>query len=270
MTMPTPSVSIVMAAYRRPIQLAQTLNSINNQSYPSLDIIVVEDGDNRDGTSDICSALGARYICRRNRPDPAAVPFSNPAIPLNMGIRAATGDILIIQNPECTHHGPMIQNLVDNLLQATATTPGHTGSPAAIFAAVSARDEHDRHAAWLTHPEYSPRPFFFCGAIHCSTMLRTRGFDEDYLYAGYDDADMAERLANEGHRFVFLDDSVAVVHHQYHPAAADSDLGRQQAEINAQLFICKQQQRACRDIGDTRNLGRAWGADRNPIGDIKS
>lgn len=264
MTAAVPSVSIVMAAYRRPLQLAQTLNSINNQSYPGLNIVVVEDGDNRDGTSDICSALGAQYICRHNRPDPADVPFSNPAIPLNIGIRAATGDILIIQNPECTHHGPVIQTLVDNLLRVTAATESHPGSPAAVFAAVSAKDENYQHAAWLTHPEYSPRPFFFCGAIHRSTMLRTRGFDEDYLYAGYDDADMAERLANEGHRFVFLDDSAAIVHHLYHPAAADSDLGRCQAEINARLFAEKQRQRACRDIGDTRNLGRAWGVDRDP------
>ncbi len=261
-----PVVSIVMTTYLRPKLLAFTLASIRSQSYQSMEIVVVEDGDNRDGTGDTCREHEALYICRRNRPDSALVPFSSPSIPLNIGIRAATGSVLIIQNAECCHQGPVIQTLVDQLLASTTTTPEHPGSPTAVFATVDSMDESGQHISWLTNPEHSPRPFFFCGAIHRSIMLHIRGFDEDYLYAGYDDADMAERLANEGHRFIFSADTL--VHHQYHPPFAGSELGNRQAEINAQLFAVKQQQRSRRDIGDIRNIGREWGVDRNPLRDI--
>lgn len=266
--MSKPVISVVIATYRRPVPLANTLDSIRYQRYPDLEIVVVEDGDNRDGTEDICRYHDARYICRRNRPDPSVVPFSNPAIPLNIGIRSATGDILIIQGSECTHQSPVIRTLVDQLLSATTTNPEHAGSPAAVFASVSALNESGHHVAWLTHPEHSPRPFFFCGAIHRSIMMHIRGFDEDYLYAGYDDADMAERLTNEGHRFIFTYD--AIVHHQCHPPFAGGELGYRQAEINAGLFAEKQRLRLNRDIGDIRNIGRAWGVDRNPLKDINS
>lgn len=263
-----PTVSIVIATYRRPTLLARTLDSIQFQRYPDLEIVVVEDGDNHDGTDDICRDHGVRYICRHNRPDPSIAPFSNPAIPLNIGIRAALGNILIIQNAECIHQGEVIRTLVDQLLAANITTPEHAGSPAAVFASVSALDETGHHVEWLTHPEHSTRPFFFCGAVHRSIMMHIRGFDEDYIYVGYDDADMAERLTNEGHRFIFTTD--AIVQHQYHPPHAGSELGCQQAKINEELFEFKQQQRLRRDIGDIRNIGRKWGVDRNPFADIKS
>lgn len=268
--MGNPTISVVIATYRRPVPLANTLDSIRYWRYPNLEIVVVEDGDNRDGTEGICRYHSARYICRRSRPDPSVVPFSNPAIPLNIGIRAATGDILVIQGAECTHQNPVIKMLVDQLLSITVTTPEHAGSPAAVFASVSALNESGHHVAWLTHPEHSPRPFFFCGAIHRSIMMHIRGFDEDYLYVGYDDADMAERLTNEGHRFIFIPPTDAIVHHQYHPPYANSELGCQQAKINEKLFESKQRQRLRRDIGDIRNIGREWGMDRNPFTDINS
>jgi GT2 family glycosyltransferase len=94
-------------------------------------------------------------------------------------------------------------------------------------------------------------------------MLHIRGFDEDYLYAGWEDEDIAQRFVASGIQFIFSPD--AIVHHQYHPSAAGNDLACRQAEINAQLFIDKQQQRARRDIGDVRNIGREWGVDRCPI-----
>lgn len=229
---------------------------------------MVEDGVNRDGTEDVCRDRRVTYICRHRRSDAATVPFSNPAIPINMGIRAAHGEILILQNPECTHQGRVIQTLVDNLLAITTTSVSHPGSPAAVFAAVSARDSGGSHISWLTHPDHSPRPLFFCGAIHRGIMIHIRGLDEDYLYCGCEDADLGQRLANEGHQLIFLPDTDAVVHHQYHPRCAAGDVNEllcRQAEINTELWERKREQRANRDIGDIRNIGRAWGVDRNPL-----
>ena len=237
-----PSVSIVISTFNRNPQLYQTLASIRWQKYAGgLEIIVVDDGDLSHGYPSakfVCGRFGAKWIrcCR-----PASTSFRNPSLPNNMGIRAAAGEVVILQNAECRHDAP------DNLARLTAlVTPTR-----AVFARVLSQQE-DGTVGMLYCGEENPRPYFFCGAIRREWLLRLRGFDEDFSGSGYDDDDLGDRLAGAGVEFVFSD--VAVTHQWHPPAGTYSDV----AEMRA-LYQEKTSAMLRGELGLERNVGKTWG-----------
>lgn len=222
------TVSVVMTTFNRPAQLRATLASIRSQAVP-VEIAVVDDGSDME-TPGICAHGQVEFYRQLNRP--SSPTQHNQSLPLNIGIRAATGDVLIIQNAECLHVDPVIAGL-------TSFLTGHN----TVFAQVVALDQ-----SGIPGIDYcslsNPRPYFFCGAIRRDTILRLRGFDEDYLTAGWEDDDMADRLRREGVEFLFTD---IRVYHQWHPPAKYDPIG------NQALFERK------RGESTARNLGREWG-----------
>ena len=232
--------SIVLTTFNRNPQLAQTLASIRRQQF-SGEVIVVDDGDLSHGNpsaSLVCAAFGARHISLRR---PFSSSFRNPAYPNNVGIRAASGDVVILQNAECRHEDP------EAIVKLTAlVTP-----ISAVFARVIALNEDGSELMTYCGPE-NPRPYFFCGAIRREWLVKLRGFDEDYTGAGYDDDDLADRLGASGVDFVFSDIKVS---HQWHPPAgtyADA------TEMHA-LYQSKLAAMMKGELGLVRNVGRDWG-----------
>lgn len=197
------TVSVVMTAYKRPKQLERTLKSIMWQHFPLHEIIVVEDGHDGD-TEEVCQRFPVKYVCRRDRPD---VQFSNPSVPINMGLRRASGDIVVLQNAECEHVGLTLQNLTYRVRDGKA-----------VFATVKALNEDGSFRQWYCHPEHRPVPWFFCGAMHRGRFLDIGGMDEDFTGPGYEDNDFAERMKAAWITFEFSGD--ATVNHQWHPCFA--------------------------------------------------
>ena len=231
-------VSIVISTCNRTNQITNTLVSIAQQATDA-EVIVVDDGT--DGKSadvkEICDAGKIRYI-RCDRPSSSS--FRNPSYPNNVGIRAAKGDIIILQNAECCHEDfRAIEKLT------ALVTPTN-----AVFAHVVALDQAGIPLMDYCSPA-QPRPYFFCGAIRREWLTKLRGFDEDYIGAGYDDDDLAARLAGEGVQFVYAD---ILVHHQWHPqAGVYSD-----AEQMRQLYEDKCAAMIRGELGTMRNPN-GWG-----------
>jgi hypothetical protein len=242
------SISIVITAFNRNPQLHKTLTSIARQKHEGeLDVIVVDDGDGRHGHPParfLCEQFGARYIsCRR----PASIHFRNPSLPNNIGIRAASGDVVILQNAECCHEDPdTIQRLSEPVFAALASSLPQV----ATFAHVIALSPDGTPQQTYCSPAVR-RPYFFCGAVSRELLVRLRGFDEDFCGAGYDDDDLAVRLAGEGCRLVYTD---AKVHHQWHPPAGVY----LDVLLMAALFEFKCAQMTRGELGTVRNPG-GWG-----------
>lgn len=238
-------ISIVMAAYKRSHQLDCTLNSIFQQTLKPKEIIVVEDGD--DGrTKSLCESWNVTYLQRKNRPD---VKFSCPSVLLNMGIFHATGDIIIIQNPECKY---LTQNDISNmsLLLEEKT---------AVLAQVFALKEDGSQDQWYAHPVLRPAEYFFCGMIHRKELTDIGGFDEDYTLYGYEDDDLRDRLIRRGIKFKWA--TGVTLHHQWHPRIV-SDLG-DPSITNEALYHKKTAQLISGEIGVIRN-GRVWDTSTSP------
>jgi glycosyltransferase involved in cell wall biosynthesis len=81
-----PKVSVIIITYNRSQLLPVAIDSVLAQTYPSIEVIVVDDGST-DDTPEVMLhyAERVRYIRQENRGVPAA---------RNTGIRAATGDFI--------------------------------------------------------------------------------------------------------------------------------------------------------------------------------
>jgi glycosyltransferase involved in cell wall biosynthesis len=240
-----PEVSIVMTAYKRPKQLENTLASIYAQDFKDFEVIVVDDGVDEQQRIVCRTYPQIKYIPRFHRPGHL---YSNPAIPNNIGMRAASGDIILLQNAECMHITPnTIESMVDPVRQNPMVT---------TFASVLALKPNGTPFMWYCHRIHSARPLFFCQALKRDVVNQLRGFDEDYIYYAFDDDDFAFRLKTLGLEFKFLDN--VLVHHQWHP-----ETGCYGNNINQGIWEQKMKDMAEGKIGIARNLGKEWGQLEN-------
>ena len=203
------SISIVMTAYKRHKQLENTLESIRTQTRKPDQIVVVEDGS--DGyTQGVCinaknQGLPVEYYSRKNRPD---LEYSNAAIPKNIAIRKATGDILIIQCAEVKYTSP---NDIANLVRPVEECGGVSS-----FAYCQALDELGGFQEWYAGPKRCAGWFLdFCQCVRRDRVEAIRGFDEGYMGYGFEDDDFAFRLQQSGVQYRWAPE--VTVQHQWHP-----------------------------------------------------
>ncbi|MCF6182886.1 glycosyltransferase [Lutibacter sp.] len=79
-----PLVSVIIPTYNRPAYLKQTLESIVNQTYTNIEIIVVDDGSPNEDALDVCKNFETvTYLKIKNS--------GGPSKPRNIGIKKAKG-----------------------------------------------------------------------------------------------------------------------------------------------------------------------------------
>ena len=79
-----PLVSVIIPTYNRPTYLKQTLDSVVNQTYNNIEIIVVDDGSPNEDTLRVCKKYKTvTYLKIENS--------GGPAKPRNVGIKEAKG-----------------------------------------------------------------------------------------------------------------------------------------------------------------------------------
>ena len=98
-------ISIVMSYFNRKEQLKLTLQSIKS-NYLNKEIIIVDDNSRED------QKVESFINTFKNNLDIKVITITekektwvNPCIPYNIGIKAASGDIVVLQNPEVMHVG---------------------------------------------------------------------------------------------------------------------------------------------------------------------
>lgn len=108
---PRPLVTVITPTFNRADYILETIESIQAQSYPNIEHIVVDDGSS-DHTQEVLAgaAGGLRVIRQENAGEPLAV---------NRGFAAAGGDLLGIVNDD----DPVHPNLVDRMVAAFASDP---------------------------------------------------------------------------------------------------------------------------------------------------
>ena len=238
--------SVIMTAYKRSQQLDRTLESIATQTRRPDQVVVVEDGFDGGATQDVCvlwkgRGLPIEYICRKNRPD---VGYSNPAIPKNIGIKHATGDILIIQCGEVMY--------TDREDVAKLVRPLEESKYVSMIATVSARDEQGSFQEWYAGPKRDSKLFLdFCQSVHRQDVLAIGGFDEQYEGYGFDDSDFALRLQASGVQYRWALD--VECYHQWHFISRSiSAAGRSKYDHAKEEVLAGRR-------SPVANVGRLWG-----------
>ena len=111
---PSPVVSVLVPSYNAQAYLAECLESVLNQSYPSIEIIVVDDGSTDESLAVARSfeSRGIRVIAQENR---------GPCSARNMAFYASRGDYLQYLDADDVLHAQKIEFQMERLQRAEPT-----------------------------------------------------------------------------------------------------------------------------------------------------
>lgn len=227
-------ISIVIAYYNRRALFIKTLESLTNTKYTNFEVIAIDDASKEDQRID---DLPQRFsFLKVFRIDPSKKWWCNPCVPNNIGFYKATGDVVVIQNPECFHLGDVLYDVSINWTRnrylvygcyalGKSKTSLLAGITSNDFVAINntilptndiSLDKCPHEDRWYQHSKYSPRCFNFCTAIGKKDLDILGGFDEDYADGiGYDDTEFIFRVRRRGLDIRMLD--TPFVLHQWHP-----------------------------------------------------
>ena|SRR5690348_13923961 len=211
--MTLPGVSIVMTPRDRRRQLDATLETIFAQSYPDLEIIIVEDRPTEAGLEAHCKRNGIKYDARRSRIEG----WMNPAPLLNRGLLMATKEIVIFQNAEVKYETTTgIADLVSPIVRARLDQEPMLSTSALV----QSLNKDGSVEQWFTHPREGHRAGWFspfCQALPRVAAMKIQGFEEEFCRGGYGfEDDMLEfMLRYSGVQLKYAEKTVAS--HQWHP-----------------------------------------------------
>ena len=248
-------ISIVTAYHNRRSQFINTLNSITLEKYNSdLEIVVVDDNSDDDNKIDDINELFPSLDIKLIEIKPEEKWWINPCVPFNIGFKESTGDVIIIQNPECLHMGEIIQAteklIEDNkylVFGCYSISPQETNSInnlefdnnyreniSNIISPLKNRKAFDgKNSAWYQHSRYRPELLHFCSAMTRKDLLDDLGgFDERFAKGiAKDDREFVLRVRRKRMKIVQVDNPF-VLHQQHNPTTYRPDL----TQINNMMF----------------------------------
>lgn len=170
-----PLVSIIIPCYNREEFISQAINSALSQTYPNIEIIVVDDGST-DTSISVIQTFGnkVKLIAQKNRGVSAA---------RNTGFRVAKGEFIVFLDSDDW----LSDNIIENHITTTKSWPNVD-----IYCADSrtVNEQNELSALnlcnWPTTPEtplelflLAPPPFPACEMYRAKTIRQLGGYDED-------------------------------------------------------------------------------------------
>lgn len=196
-------VSVLVCTRNRPDMLRCALASIQRFTDDSVEVLVVDSASTSPSTRDVALQSGSRYI-RADRP--------GLSIARNLGLREATGDIVVFTDDDCevgiNWLEPIVRHFADWQVGAVSGRMLDPGSPTAP------RAEHLRRAYTRTAQGLDAGHGALM-AFDRAAVLEIGGFDEllgaGRYFAGSEDLDMFCRILRTGWTIVH-EPAAAVVH----------------------------------------------------------
>lgn len=259
-------ISIVMAYYNRKPQTLETLKGFE-RSYAdkhNFEVVIVDDNSNAEnrleGTiKQFSFPIKLIVVSAEEKGDRV-----NPCIAYNRGFAEATGNIIIIQNPECYHVGDVVSHALNNLGEQDYFSYScfSANSPEISTEMVQCANARDLATDaefldknfklyglnWYNHPTAPDRStaYHFCSCIHRSKLALIGGFDKRFG-SGYcydDDELLLSVKHNLRLNVTIVPPEPCMVVHQYHTRNAavncdstpDSDPIKRKWLRNKRLF----------------------------------
>ncbi len=221
-------ISIVTAYHNRKKIFIKTLERFKKSSFTDFEVIAVDDCSHEDERlEDLVDEFPFLKIVRLEKKDKWYV---NPCVPFNVGFNHASGDKIIIQNPECLHSDDILnfvnENLIDNdYLSFACYSLSEIQTSAVLqlndfksfinpstYKKISVVNDGDE--GWYNHSLYRPKSYHFCTAITKKDLKELGGFDERFATGvAFDDDEFIHRIRLKLN-VRFIDDFVAL--HLWH------------------------------------------------------
>lgn len=236
-----PKISIVSAYYNRKKALWRTLKTIEKSSFKNFEFIIVDDAS--DSSQRIEDFVDEFNFIRLVRIEPENKHHINPCIPFNLGFSLVTGDIAIIQAPECLHMGDVLDFVANNskdnqylafccysLSNKTSNKLDSVDfnlpllelefSISNVIGSFHPRSTTDvgKDDSWFVHPVYRPAHYNFLTSMTTKDLRELGGFDERFA-SGYafDDTEFASRISKKKMDIKFVERPLCLHHfHDYY------------------------------------------------------
>lgn len=229
-------ISIVTSYYNRKPQFINTLKTISNsKQINNVELIVVDDCSKPEhqlnGIEQDFPFVKVITLKEEDRW------YTNPCVPFNKAIREATGDIIVIQNPECLHVGDILDDIVNKINDKNYLVYGVYSldkERTSYLYDLPFDNEHinkmilsqiqpmnnvnyvsEGQACWYQHSIHRPAAYHFVSAMTKKNMAELNGFDERYSNGiGFDDDEILHRIRLLGLDIQQIDEPFAI--HQWH------------------------------------------------------
>ena len=182
-----------MTYYNRKSQLLMTLTSLKNQTYKNFEVIIYDDNSDVEySLDDIVNNYDFDIILLKRGDEPKKYTASRG---YNIAAQKASGDILVIQNPECCYvQNDLLEYIKNNITDTdyfvfscfNITTKLVTDRLQSVIDANELSSKLrfyapiHRKSGWYQHSIYNPVGFHFTSAIMKKNYEKMRGFDERY------------------------------------------------------------------------------------------
>lgn len=197
-------ISVIIPAYNGRQTLPACLETLQRQTHPPDEIIVVDDGST-DGTAVVAARFGVTVLSQAN---------AGPAAARNHGAQAAHSDILLFTDADCVPAPDWIERMVAPF--ADPTVAGAKGEyrtrQRELVARFVQQEYQDRYDRMVGQPQIDFVDTY-SAAYRRQLFLAAGGFDTTFPTASVEDHEFSFRLAEQGHRLVYVPN--AVVYHRH-------------------------------------------------------
>jgi hypothetical protein len=197
----------------------------------------------------------------------------NPCYAFNVGFSEAKGDIVMMNQCECCHHGDMISKASeiddnmyltfqaysagaeksDNIRRMPSDANLYQWIEGSISPMINGEPRWDQNReGWWNHIVYRPTRFHWLSAISNSNLKKLKGFDERYSQGWwYDDNEILLRMERLGLNISICGDESLYVVHQHH---VEGSLDNKKICINRYVF----ENQTLKETGYSANYNRAY------------
>jgi len=239
-------ISLIMTTFQRDNLLKLTLPNIVNQRRAD-EIILVNDST-QDDTEQIAKDFGCNYIFTGQRNVNNNMKWRVPGYALNIGVKASSGDIIVLSCAEMYHIGDLLNQISTPVMKdylALGIPEGKDDNGIYLSYLVGAKKHNPTIYSQLS-PLNVKLPFLL--AMRREIYLEIGGYDEDFTGQAYDDNDIVARLLAYGCEYV---QTKARCVHLFHKRSYHNR-NRNSLTYNKRLFLARQ--------GIVkRNIGKEWG-----------
>ena len=208
------SVAVIVPVYNADSTVGSTLEALEAQDHPPVEIIIVDDG-----STDSSSTI-SRKFAERSRHHVTVLEQDNkgPAVARNRGVEATNADIVVFLDADCVPPPGWLTALSAALEgDVVGVSCGYTTENREHLVARFVGHEIDRRQERSLGKEVDTLATY-ATAYRRDAFLAAGGFSTDFRTASGEDFDLAFTLHQRGGR-LFFSDAARVGHH--HPA----DLG---------------------------------------------
>ena len=198
-------VSVVVPAFNCEKTISKTVQSVLDQNYGDVEVIIVDDGSSDSTAKIIADFKNVKYFYQKN---------SGPASARNFGAKNSKGEFVFFTDSDCIAHVDWIKTAMKCFSSDVAVVAGSYGivNNESLLADCVFKEIRYRHVKLM--PKY-PKAFgSYNFGVKKNIFDKVGGFDVGYRSASGEDNDLSYKILNAGYKIRFEKD--ALVDH-YHP-----------------------------------------------------